>query len=295
MPLQIRGGKAGSVSRLKSQIESRGRTWIRGLREGEDLTVRFLTEPDEWYAYREHYSPEVNFFPCIGDECPGCNSDSEQVQRASRRFLTNALDTGSGEVIPLKLQLDLANRLVARYERNGNTITDRDYTLHRMGKRLDTTYDVTPESPSRVDTSQYQLIELEDALLHQFKEAFGLGEGEDVSSASGLSEGKSSGGSPPADTDAGLDTDDEVAGTADDDVPSEPSPATDEVRGGTTDAASAEGAGDDDDDEDYLTEDEALKMTRTELKSLADECGVTIKSTWNKQQIVDAIFEAAGE
>lgn len=293
MPLQIKGGKAGSVSRLKSQIESRGRTWIRGLREGEDLTVRFLTEPDEWYAYREHFSPEVNFFPCIGDECPGCDADSEQVQRASRRFLANALDTGSGEVIPLKLPLDLANRLVARYERNGNTITDRDYTLHRMGKRLDTTYDVTPEDPSRVDASRYQLIELEDALLHQFKEAFGLGEGEDVSSAGGLSGGQSSGG-PPADTDQGLDTDD-GAGTADDDVPSEPSPATDGVRGGTTDTAPAEGAGGDEDDEDYLTEEEALKMTRSELKSLADECGVAIKSTWNKQQIVDAIFEAAGE
>lgn len=283
MPLQIKGGKAGSVSRLKSQIESRGRTWIRGLREGEDLTVRFLTEPDEWYAYREHFSPEVNFFPCIGDECPGCNADSEQVQRASRRFLANALDTGSGEVIPLKLPLDLANRLVARYERNGNTLTDRDWTLHRMGKRLDTTYDVTPESPSRVDASRYQLIELEDALLHQFKEAFGLEEGEDVSSAGGLSGGdQSPSGGPPADTDQGLDTDD-GAGTADDDVPSEPSPA------------SAEGAGGDEDDEDYLTEEEALKMTRPELKSLADECGVAIKSTWNKQQIVDAIFESAGE
>lgn len=269
MGLNIRGGRAGSAERVKN-IKDSSRAWIRYLKEGEDLTVRFLTEPDDWQWYWEHYSPEVNFFPCIGDECPGCTSDSEQTQRASRRFLANALDTNTGQVVPLKLPLDLANRLVARYERYGNTITDRDYTLHRMGKRLETTYDVTPEEKQPMDLSRYELADLEKVLVHQFRDAFGMDDEEEDAPSSPRS-------GPEPDTDD--DTDDDVAGTPEDDVPSESSPVAEQ----------------DADDDEYLTEDEALKMSREELKALADEYGVTIKSNWKKSQIVDAIFSSVAE
>lgn len=180
--VKIVGGKTGSVSRLKKEAQrSGGRTWIRGIKAGEDLTIRFLTEPDEWYSYREHYDKEVYFFPCIGKEqdCPGCHSDDEKVQRTSRRYLANALDVDTGQVVPLKLPLDLANRLVARYERYGNTIMDREYELHRMGSGLDTTYDVTPEAPQSLDTSRYQLIDLEEVLVASFEESFEDDTGDD--------------------------------------------------------------------------------------------------------------------
>lgn len=267
MPLKIKGGKSGSVDRLKKEMEksSGSRTWIRNLKQGEDLTVRFIDEPEDWYSYREHYSPEVNFFPCIGEDCPGCNSDSDKVQRASRRFLASALDTDTGQVVPLKLPLDLANRLVARYERYGNTLTDRDYTLHRMGKGLDTSYDVTPEAPQDMDLSRYESLDLESVLIDQFEDAFGLDDEEKDEQP------KTKVGSRDPDPDEG---DDEV-----DDVPSEPSGAAEEGES----------------DDEYLTEEDALKMTRSELKALADEYGVTIKANMTKQQMVDAIFESAAE
>lgn len=181
--VQIQGGKAGSVTRLKKDFDrsSGNRTWIKSI-PTDDITVRFLTEPDEWYAYREHYSPDVHYFPCIGKEndCPGCRHDSDKVQRTSRRYLANALDVETGMVIPLRLPLDMANRLVARYERQTPpTLMNRDYTLHRMGTGLDTTYDVTPEDKVDIDTSEYDFIDLEKALIQQFEDAFDL-ESEDA-------------------------------------------------------------------------------------------------------------------
>jgi hypothetical protein len=256
--VSISGGKAGSVKRIQRDAErsSGDRTWVRYLKEGEDLTVRFLTEPDEWYSYREHYDPDRGFFPCIGKDsnCPGCEHVSEKVQRSSRRYLANALDVESGFVVPIKLPLDLANRLVARYERNSNTLMNRDYTLHRMGKGLDTTYDVTPEDKSKVDTSQYKPLDLEKVLVQQFEETFDLNEDDDEPVA--------------YDTDSDLDEDDEV--------PSEPSASTDE-----------------DDDEGYLTEAQALAMSKPELKALAEQVGVELDGRWSVEKMVEAIFAAA--
>lgn len=173
--VKIAGGKAGSIDKLKQALDrSKGNfetTWIRSLKANEDLTVRFLSEPDEWYSYKEHYDQTHYYYPCIGEEsgCPGCQSDT----RASQRWLANVLDVHQGRVVPLKLPLDLTNRLIARYERYGNTITDRDYTLHRMGSGLDTTYDVTAEQPSQLDVSRYDALDLEKVLIDSYQDSFG--------------------------------------------------------------------------------------------------------------------------
>jgi len=277
--VKIAGGKTGSVKRMKKEMDSStsGRTWIRGLKEGEDLTVRFLQEPDEWYSYREHYDPDTHFFPCIGrnSDCPGCEHSSDKVQRTSRRFIAAALETETGQVVPLKLALDLANRLVARYERNGDTLLNRDYTLHRMGKGLDTTYDVSPEEKSDVDLSQYELPDAEAALIEQFEDAHDLDPEDD--------EGEEEKKAPPrkqarkvtSDKKTEVDTDDDV--DTDDEVPSEPSDSPEE-----------------DEDEGYLTEEQALAMDKDELIELAERVDATIDKRWGKQKMVDAIFEAAG-
>lgn len=265
--VKISGGRSGSVNRMKKEMErsSGDRTWIKNVKAGEDLTVRFLTEPEEWYSYREHYDPEVHFFPCIGkdNDCPGCRSDVEKIQRTSKRYLANVLDVEMGVVVPLKLAMDLAQRLVASYERYGNTITDRDYTLHRMGKGLETSYDRTPEAPAKMDLSRYQLLDLEKALIEQFEDAFDLG-----------GERDDEGGERTAKaSDVAVDTSSDV----DDEVPSEPSASADE-----------------DDDGGYLTEEEARKMSKEELKELARQLNVEIDGRWSTDKMVDTIFSEAG-
>lgn len=270
--VKISGGKSGSVKRLKKEMakSTGGKTWIKNVREGEDMTVRFLTEPEEWYAYREHYDPSVNFFPCIGrdNDCPGCNHESDKVQRASRRYLANAFDVTAGQVIPLKLPLDLANRLVARYERHGDTIIDRDYTLHRMGQGLDTTYDVTPEAPSDFNPSKHTLVDVEKALVEQFEDAFDLDSSEEAPARTEKPSSAAKRRQPPVDT----------SSDEDDDVPSEPSSSADE----------------DDDDGEYLTEEQAMQMDKDQLKTLADQLEVELDGRWSKEKMVKAIFDAAG-
>lgn len=254
--VQISGGVAGSVERLKKDLErgSGNTTWIRNIKAGEDLTVRFLTEPEDWFSYREHYNPETKFFPCIGKAtgCPGCQHPSEKVSRASRRYLANALVVNEGVVVPLKLPLDLANRLVVRYERNGNTLGGRDYTLHRMGQGLDTSYDVTPEDKSDVDLQRFELLDLEEILVEQFEDAY------------------------PSGSNGVVDDDDEV--------PSEPSRHTSGPEMDTEES----------DEGEYLTEEQAMLMDKDELKTLADSVGATIDKRWAKSRIVKAIFDAAG-
>lgn len=273
--VKIQGGKAGSVNRLKKDMakSTGGKTWIKNVRADEDMTVRFLTEPEDWYSYREHYDPDIHFFPCIGRDadCPGCEHDSEKVQRTSRRYLANAYDVENGQVVPLKLPLDLANRLVARYERNGDTLMNRDYTLHRMGKGLDTTYDVTPEDKSKFDASKHDLIDLEKALIEQFEDAFDLDSEDDEEEEVRRPKPSRSKKRQEPEVDEDDDVDDE------DEVPSEPSA----------------GAEEDEDDGDYLTEDQAMKMSKDELKELADQFEVEVDGRWTKKKMVDAIFEAA--
>ena len=263
--VKIAGSKAGSVKRLKKDMaqSSGGKTWIKNVRADEDLTVRFLTEPDDWYSYREHYDPEIHFYPCIGrdNDCPGCEHVSEKVQRTSRRYLANVLDIDSGQVVPLKLPLDLANRLVARYERAGDTIVDRDYTLHRMGKGLDTTYDVTPEEKSKVNIKSYDLVDLEAALIEQFEDAFDLEPEEKAEKPTSKRR------QPEVDTDS----------DEDDDIPSEPSTPADE----------------DEDDGDYLTEEQAMALTKDQLISLAEQLNIELDGRWGKKRMVDTIFASA--
>ena len=174
------GSKADSIESLKDTIKksSGGGLYIQSVKAGKDLRVRFLTQPNEWLKYKEHYSEATRFFPCTNDaNCPGCQSANEKLKRTSVRFVCNCLDVSQGRVIPLKLPLDLANRLITRYERNGNEMTNRDYTLLRTGSGLDTEYDVEQEDKSNVDVSRYadQFHDLEALLVQQFEEAFGAG------------------------------------------------------------------------------------------------------------------------
>lgn len=168
------GAKAGDNVREDVKRSSGNGNFLRNVQDGKDLRVRFLQNPEEWTKYREHYSQETKFFPCTQDEaCPGCNSDNEQLKRSSRRYAASVLDVKEAKVIGLKLPVDLANRLIGKADRNGGTLLNRDYTLIRTGKSLDTTYDVEQEDKSEVDLSRYEMVDIEALLQSSYEEAFG--------------------------------------------------------------------------------------------------------------------------
>lgn len=151
--------------------------WLRGIKDGKDLRVRFLQDPEEWLEYGEHYARSTGFFPCTGDEtCGGCASDDDRMAKPSTKYIAQVLiqhEDGAkdvGQVRALKIPRTLANKLTIRAERSGNTLLDRDYTILRRGSGTDTEYDVEREDKAPMDLSKYTHVDVDAILSQQFDE-----------------------------------------------------------------------------------------------------------------------------
>lgn len=166
--MALKGGKPRSIKALKQTLKrGGGAQFLKRIPEA-GITVRFLTEPTEWFTFFEHFddNAEPKYYPCQDHDCAGCMSDDPDVRKTSKRVLTNALDVGEGNVIPLVLQATVANGLVKKYERY-NTLLDRDYELAKEGKGFDTEFDIDAQPPSSMRLKQYDLMDLEATLMSQ--------------------------------------------------------------------------------------------------------------------------------
>lgn len=146
--------------------------WIKTLKEGE-TRIRFLQEfkgENPWVEYWEHYNPVGTSFPCTGDRdtCPGCTSTNERMKKAGLKIAVNAVVGNYQDVY--KLPRTLVNRLQIKADRNGGTITDRDYIITRIGKDVSTEYDVESGNALPIDLNAYELMDIEAMLAEQFRE-----------------------------------------------------------------------------------------------------------------------------
>ena len=158
---KVAGKKLGSIEAVKASLKRGGTGNTNYIKHvGEDgMTVRFLTEPEEWFGYQEYYDVEnKQFAPMVeGEILP-------DGVRPSFRYLTNAVNVETDQVIALKLAKTCANQLMIKYEKYGS-MTDRNYELDRHGTGLDTTYDVTPQSPSKMNLSKYFMLERKSIMV----------------------------------------------------------------------------------------------------------------------------------
>lgn len=161
---QIKGGTFKSVGHLKGMFNKTS-SLIINVPADSTKVIRFLTEPDQWFAYQEYWDNERRRYIPVADGV-------EPPVRPSQRFLAQVVDRETDQVIALKMPKDLTNRLVLRFDRY-NTIMDRDYEIMRTGKGLDTSYDVTPEAPTSFDSAKYTKIDLLDILETAFNSATG--------------------------------------------------------------------------------------------------------------------------
>lgn len=150
----LRGGKVKSLKSLKTSLKKGGGDQYLTRVSEEGIVVRFLTEPDEWIEFFEHYDDVRKFYPCT-DDCDGCRDGS----KPSKRYLVNAIDTNENKVIPLLLAKSAASQVMKKYDRF-QTILDRDYIITREGTGFDTEYDVTPESPSKMNLGRFEPLDL---------------------------------------------------------------------------------------------------------------------------------------
>jgi hypothetical protein len=161
---QIKGGTFKSVGHLKGMFNKTS-SLIINVPADSTKVIRFLTEPDQWFAYQEYWDNEKRRYIPVADGV-------EPPVRPSQRFLAQVVDRETDQVIALKMPKDLTNRLVLRFDRY-NTIMDRDYEIMRTGKGLDTSYDVTPEAPTSFEAGKYTNIDLLDILETAFNSAIG--------------------------------------------------------------------------------------------------------------------------
>lgn len=167
--MKISGKKMGNIKALKESLKKGGSSlgsFIKNV-PAEGITVRFLTEPEEWFGFYEYWNDENrNFVPMAqGEILP-------DGAKPSFRYLTQALDITNDRVIPLKIAKTAANSLILKYDKFG-TMLDRNYELQKHGEGLDTTYDVTPDAPSKLNLAKYELIDLEKILVSSRASALG--------------------------------------------------------------------------------------------------------------------------
>lgn len=123
-----------------------------------EITVRFLTEMDEWFGYYEHYLKDYGgFFACDADDCPGC----EAGNRPSKKTIANAYLHDEDKVIALKLPTGIVDTLLLREKKSG-TVMDRDYTITRKGADINTTYMLDPEEKEKFNVKGYETYDLQE-------------------------------------------------------------------------------------------------------------------------------------
>lgn len=273
----IAGGKVGSLKNLKQTLKAGGGplSWVP--KEGA-ITVRFLTEPEDWFGFYEHYDETARkSYPCVEGDCPGCATDTKRTFR----YVANALDTEKDKVIALLLPKSLANRLTARYERY-DTLMDRDYELFRTGSALDTEYDLNPEAPKKRAVAKYELLDLGDILQQVWDAVWGETNGDDDEDEKPTRRSRSSSARKGSAASRRKARDEEE----DDDEEDE----EDEDEEDDEDFDDEDDGDDDDTDEDVeeVTLESLEEMGLPELKQVAEDYGIPVKPEKGKTRISSA-------
>lgn len=251
----FKSSQAEDIDTLRKDAQQRSSKEIR-FKDKEAVTIRFLEEPTEWHRFDEHYinGDGGGFVPCIGDGCP---LDGDPDSRATRRWLANVVDVGSGEVRLLKMTRALVDTFILKYERSGTkgkepSLRKRNYTITRLGAGTDTKYDVENEDAGpleiggkEVRLSKLKLIDVDAELTERVQRFFGGGY-----------KGKAKAGRGASDEDDDEDFEDEE----DDDEDEESDEEDDEEE------EEDDEEDDDDDEDDDVEEEEEEKPKRKVVK-----------------------------
>lgn len=148
--------------------------YLRNFRDGDNV-VRFIDEVDEWIAYKEHFTADKKGYPCsqVAD-CPGCNAETEDERKASRKYATNVYIPSVKLVLPYRVPITVAKKMFTRAERNG-TITNRDWVVIRSGKGYDTEYDIEQDEKYAVDLNvlRSEALDIEEVFQAMYEDVWG--------------------------------------------------------------------------------------------------------------------------
>lgn len=300
------GQKAGSIKGLKKSLKGGGAGFIKYVPKDESLTVRFITDPDEWLMYKETFDETTNRgYPVPDDKNAPGYPDSDQ--RQSKRYLANAVMVDDDKVVPIQMPVSLVNQLVVLYEKYG-TVIDRDFELMRSGTGLDTTYQAVPEAPMKRKLDKYKPMDLEQVLEEAYNAIWGddpsvevddddeEDDEEEDTVAVRRPVGKKRAAKKKAASKVVEEIEDDedepdVDELDDDDIEDEDEDDEDidDLAEDDDEDEDDDDEADADDDEDFYTEADLKAMGIADLRALAREYGVTTKGL-KKPQIIDALL-----
>jgi len=303
------------MDKMREEVR-RSSSNLRTIPKDRDLRVRYLSEPDQWLGYVEGYDAAAKtYFPLEEgmQQQPGV--------RFSKKYLANVVifndeNDNKGVVAVLKIPKTLALRFMMRVDRYGS-VTDRDYTLTRLGDGLDTTYELTPETKKvrRLDTytplDLYAVLEAEadaaDAAKNTKDERHErgqidneeTGEDEDEEDDDDEDEDEDESGDAANADDGDDDDEDEDEDEEDEDGDEDEDDEEDDEDEDEEDEDGDEDEDDEDEDDEAGEEgyDEAdLKaMGIAQLRALAKEMGLKSKTGASKATLVALVWEALDE
>jgi hypothetical protein len=251
--------KFGQKKSEAPPLSDNGGMYLRNFKDG-DTVVRFLQPTDDWIIFREHYTADRRSFPCTEDRdtCPGCTSEIESVQRASRKYGTNIWLPKNDIVLPFRIPMSLAKRMVAREERNDDGILNRDYVVMKSGKGMDTEYDVEADDKYAVDVASLLTkgMDVQEILSISYEEVWGEAKSSNIVKAAKEPEKVVEPEEFPTETDQSDD-----------------------------DAGSVE--------ELVIDEDALYDMTLVDLKDLAVKAGLKVASNSKKSDVIRALLSSS--
>lgn len=161
--MPIKGGRLGSEKGIKDSLKSNGSDYATRVPAEGELVVRFLTEPEDWWAVELHFDEvRKTSYPCTGiDEgCVGC----EEGMDSNKRWFANAYDVDAERVTVIEMPRSVVKEVMKKYDRV-NTVMDRDYALSKEGTGLQTRYSAEALDVSNLrGMSKMTLIDLEEFL-----------------------------------------------------------------------------------------------------------------------------------
>lgn len=185
------------------------------IKKGDTVPVQFYHSPDDFVTFKEHQWQEDHkwyFVPCLGEECPLCEDESDDRSRTGYQFAAQVYNIKEKKPQILKGGKDLGGRVYFRFERNTKTFTKRVLEITKFATQP-ISFEVSPGDDKPIDLTKVPPIDLEEWLNSQIQAYYG----DEVPSAGSLDDDEDA----PTDADDGDDDATEPEPDADEDADAE--------------------------------------------------------------------------
>ncbi len=119
-------------------------------KKGKEYPVQFTGEPDNEKLFVEFFQHQFRdkqgwrYVPCLGEDCPLCSDEEEEVRKRRYRFVTNVYSFRDKKVVIWEGPKDAATRIGRRYESVMKAIKAAGGGKKKEGKKGKKGGDVVP-------------------------------------------------------------------------------------------------------------------------------------------------------